>query len=466
MLDISQIATQLQSSEIVIVSAHAFYGHKNQVVKDLINDLTSRFSLITLITSMADRGQLTENQLWHYERYKNLQVISAPWIGEDEWFHKQSQRKALKDDIERLKAALQPKVVWLHQRHGLEWVYLTLGVNCKRVLTVYEAWYVCPKRTRVYFDGTFCEGIKSAEDCVQCIYQSKRLDRQLAHKLIDLLTVMFHQIPFYQSWYSGKNNQPNIILTWLDKLSVNHLVRRRKHVSYSVITATDLLISPTASLMKQIISQFSYRNDTLILEWPVKQNQNTLTRKKQVPRPVYRLTYVGRLSPEKGILTLIKSLYLIQPLSQRHLLLELYGRFSDTAYERKVTQKITNLNHTRGDITISYKQWTDNIFSVLNYADAIVIPSECWDNLPAIALEAKQISNLSIIISNIPGIRESLGLEDQGVFLFSQGNHVSLAHTIEKVLRLTDASPEWERPSKQMDVRDYVQNCLNAMQKP
>ena len=115
---------------------------------------------------------------------------------------------------------------------------------------------------------------------------------------------------------------------------------------------------------------------------------------------------MGRLSYEKGILTLIKAFQL----SPRHKL--------KVAGEGKLRNEIVNYIKRYNISNVTYIGYVDtsktvNIFDDISFT---IIPSECYENNPLIGIES--LSNgVPIIGSNIGGIPE-LAMEGKTGFLF------------------------------------------------
>lgn len=137
--------------------------------------------------------------------------------------------------------------------------------------------------------------------------------------------------------------------------------------------------------------------------------------KRQMEQDANTLLYVGRLSHEKGLNTLLRAacqlpgwtIYIVGsgPLEE-----ELRREISDKA-----------LVHVR----LLGKVPFDQLQQLLQRATFLVVPSECYENLPTVFLEAWSYG-LPVIASRLGGMAEAIQEEING-FLFEPGNAAALA---------------------------------------
>lgn len=127
--------------------------------------------------------------------------------------------------------------------------------------------------------------------------------------------------------------------------------------------------------------------------------------------------YFGRLAPEKGVDTLIKAAV------KTGVKLKLAGT---GPYEQELRQMIP------GDCkTIEFLGFCsgNNLWSLIQQAQAVVLPSQWYENAPISMLEA-YASGKPVIGARIGGIPEMLKHEETGL-LFEAGNVESLAEQIQ-----------------------------------
>jgi glycosyltransferase involved in cell wall biosynthesis len=137
------------------------------------------------------------------------------------------------------------------------------------------------------------------------------------------------------------------------------------------------------------------------------------------------LLYIGRLSREKGVSTLLKAYRSLE----RPIPLVVVGEGPEReALQRDVVNagiQVTFTGYLRGG----------ELNGALNGARGVVIPSECYENAPLSLLEAFAAGK-PVLGARIGGIPEMI---DEGVngFLFEPGNAHELAETIHSFLTLS-----------------------------
>lgn len=138
--------------------------------------------------------------------------------------------------------------------------------------------------------------------------------------------------------------------------------------------------------------------------------------------------YFGRLSKEKGVLTLIKAIEQCQP--KRKLLIIGTG-----PYESELKQYV--LDHHLSDFIkfLGFKVG-DELTKYIEEAKCVVLPSEWYENGPYSAMEAMAKGKI-LIVSNIGGLPE-LVQEGKSGFVFKTGSYFELKAKIEIVFKLSE----------------------------
>lgn len=140
------------------------------------------------------------------------------------------------------------------------------------------------------------------------------------------------------------------------------------------------------------------------------------------------LLYVGRLVPQKGIMTLIDAVSMAE--TQPKLVIVGSGELS-SAIEQKISD-----DGLSGTVSLYGQAWGDTLQDIMAKARAVMVPSEWYDNLPFIVCQANACGK-PVIASRINGIPEYVRDGVNG-FLFSPGNVHELASVIDRVVRLPD----------------------------
>lgn len=164
----------------------------------------------------------------------------------------------------------------------------------------------------------------------------------------------------------------------------------------------------------------------------------SLTQKKEIENKKEKyLLFLGRLSEEKGIMTLIKSLK--------------YGntlpiKIAGTGPLEKNIKEYILANQIKNIEMLGYKQG-EELTKLIQEAYFIIVPSECYENNPMSIIEAYSYG-IPVIGSKIGGIPEIIKEKETG-YTFSMGNSKELAELIKKIENLSD--------------EEYLQLCKNCI---
>jgi glycosyltransferase involved in cell wall biosynthesis len=124
-----------------------------------------------------------------------------------------------------------------------------------------------------------------------------------------------------------------------------------------------------------------------------------------------RLLYAGRLSPEKGIDTLLKSIVLLK---NKNIDVELW--IAGNGYLRNDIEKFINDNHLNGKVKLLGQiPWGEELFNIMRNADILILPSYT-EGLPLVLLDAMSQS-LPVVASKVGGIPEIVENEFSGLLV-------------------------------------------------
>lgn len=151
----------------------------------------------------------------------------------------------------------------------------------------------------------------------------------------------------------------------------------------------------------------------------------TQTKKVENKKEKY-LLFLGRLSEEKGIMTLIKSFK--------------YGislpiKIAGTGPLEKNIKEYISENHINNIELLGYKQG-EELTKLIKEAYFIIVPSECYENNPMSIIEAYSYG-IPVIGSKIGGIPEIIKEKETG-YTFPMGNSKELAKLIKQIESLSD----------------------------
>jgi glycosyltransferase involved in cell wall biosynthesis len=133
------------------------------------------------------------------------------------------------------------------------------------------------------------------------------------------------------------------------------------------------------------------------------------------------ILFVGRLSKEKGILTMLRAI------QDSDILIKIVG----DGPMRGEYEKYANENNIRNVVFEGYKTG-DDLNDLFKNATFLVFPSEWYENAPMTILEAFAYGK-PVIGSNIGGIPEMV-VENETGLLYEPGNHNELREKIEYLL--------------------------------
>ena len=130
------------------------------------------------------------------------------------------------------------------------------------------------------------------------------------------------------------------------------------------------------------------------------------------------LLFIGRLSKEKGVSTLLQA---AQRLPQWTLKIVGQGPMEDNLHREVALRRVSNVQFLG---SVSY----DALQILLQEATFLVVPSECYENFPTVFLEAWAFG-LPVIASRLGGMAEAVQEKLNG-FLFTPGDASALASLI------------------------------------
>lgn len=133
--------------------------------------------------------------------------------------------------------------------------------------------------------------------------------------------------------------------------------------------------------------------------------------------------YFGRLDREKGILTLLKA---FAELKNLKLIILGSGPFE---------KYIKDFNLNSNIIYLGFKSGNELVDLIKN-SEYVIIPSECYENLPMSAVESLSFGK-PIITTGMGGLKELINNNLNG-FQYSNGNYKALMNVIEKAHDISD----------------------------
>jgi len=142
------------------------------------------------------------------------------------------------------------------------------------------------------------------------------------------------------------------------------------------------------------------------------------------------ILFVGRLTRQKGILTLLEAMCQVQ--SGLKLVIVGMGELFETVEGLIQAWSLTD------KVSLLSARWGEAVIDLIRGSAAVIIPSEWYDNLPLILCQANAYGK-PVIASRINGIPEYVEEGSNG-FLFEPGSTAELANQVDALAELSPAA--------------------------
>jgi glycosyltransferase involved in cell wall biosynthesis len=343
--------------------------------------------------------------------------------------------------------SLQPDIVHLHHRHGLWW--LLDSAQRLGIPTVYSSydWGIgCLRTFLVMGDNSLCDGVVEPNKCAQCITTGRGVVGKINEALVEA--------PWGETFVEFLAKTP--LKQELDKRG---LVRQSalKRATTNYARATNVLSKlrhcfTPSHFGKQFFTQLGVQSDRVtVLPW----YHDPMNVKKTVTADQpFTITYLGRVSPEKGVHLICKALEALTNVEP--LVLRITGT-NDLAY---CTALRTKYPDRIGIHEVQWLGWSE-VEALLNSTDVTIIPSIWMDNTPFVMLEALS-HQVPVIGSRIPPIAELIKEGNNG-FLADYRSVESLTDAIRRAIakkvQIRDGSMMFEPV---LSSKDYLAHFVKA----
>ncbi len=190
---------------------------------------------------------------------------------------------------------------------------------------------------------------------------------------------------------------------------------------YKIISISDYLHNNIREYVGNSIPIRTVYNgvDTDLFSQKIDINQkNKIIKKLNLTEDCYKIVYVGRIAPEKGVRELIAAFKTIQEKNFRLILVGscYFGSESASGFEKDI------YNEIKGDKRIIQTGFVEkkDIWKYYNLADIVVLPS-MWDEPLGLTMIEAQLSETPLITTKSGGIIETVD-EKYSVLLERNGN--------------------------------------------
>lgn len=301
----------------------------------------------------------------------------------------------------KLLQSIKPDIVHLQHRHGLWWLLDSaqrLGIPT--VYSNHDWGLACMRTVLVMGDKTLCDGRVAVDKCAQCIVSGRgslgRVNETLVQTHAGQQTVaLLERTPLRQIL-----RQRGI---------VRHSAQQRAAINYAratrLLSKLDRCFTPS-EFGRQFFTQLGVNPDRVsVMPWyhdPV-----NIDKTLQTDQP-FTMTYIGRVSPEKGvhlIFAALESIHDVPPIQLR------VAGTNDSPYCRALQAKYPE--HV-GNHAVQWLGWS-KVEPLFNSTDVTVIPSVWIDNTPLSLIEALSY-RVPVVATRIPPI-EDLVTDGQNAFL-------------------------------------------------
>ncbi len=210
----------------------------------------------------------------------------------------------------------------------------------------------------------------------------------------------------------------------------------RKLYIQSFFNVVDLFISPSNFLRDRYIAWGVPEQKIVFLE------NGQVTAPKLPPRSGEgneihgRLAYFGQITQFKGLDVLLEAIALMSKKERKKIRLDIHGsglEVQEKAFQNKIKKLLKMLNK---QVTIHGPYQPDELPTLMQDIDWIIVPSIWWENSPLVIQEAFKFGR-PIICSDIGGMAEKVTNNINGLH-FRAGKAVSLRDTIIKATNDTN----------------------------
>jgi glycosyltransferase involved in cell wall biosynthesis len=343
-------------------------------------------------------------------------VINPPaqWDGSPNVLNEHDWEAAVTFGV-KLLVHLAPDVVHQHHRHAFWWMLeAAQRAGIKTVYTNYDWGIACLRTVLVMGDGALCNGVVAVEKCAQCIAAGR------------------------SRWY-GRLNETAVrtamgrrIVDWAFRTPLHAELRRRGAVQLPImerVTLNDSRMRMVLSRLDRMVVASDFGRSFFrrlgvpaervsLLRWPHDPSPREMLGVGSRP---FTLTFIGRVSPEKGLHVLLEALARVSTPEPIHL--RVVGA-NDTRYSRELRSAYAT---EAGAHRVEWIGWEPAEPYFLS-SDAVAIPSTCIDNTPLTLMEAMSY-RVPVIGTAIPPIAEVVS-EGVNGYMAEYGSASSFANAI------------------------------------
>jgi glycosyltransferase involved in cell wall biosynthesis len=250
-------------------------------------------------------------------------------------------------------------------------------------------------------------------NAISKILKNEKPDLVITHNLMGIgiraaQAIKKNQIPNHHFLHDIQLLHPSGLIMYGHESKINSLPAKiYQAISRSIIGSPKLIISPSRWLLNEHLIRGFFKNSNHKIKKLDDILQLALSSTKQVENNVNgkklnkKLLFIGQMEQHKGILFLINA---FKDKASAEMTLSIAGDGS------KLDEAKTLANNDKR-ITFFGRLESEALKQLFAESDILIMPSTCYENYPAVILEAKN-AGLKIVASNIGGIPEMIDNQD------------------------------------------------------
>jgi glycosyltransferase involved in cell wall biosynthesis len=281
------------------------------------------------------------------------------------------------------------------------------------VVTLHDFWFICPRITMLHPSGTCCTGPDSAAKCAWCLSTERR-----RYRVPDALT----------GGALGRLMTSRHIGRMLRSItgvsSAAEDVTRRQSVLLSELEQAAVILSQRCFVRDQVAKAGVNASRIKVLRLGVDPIAKT-SRERQAGSIPLRVAFLGQIAPHKGVHVFVDAIRQLDGLSIEA---RIYG---DPSRVPAYTDSLRVRAGGDPRIVFAGPYRHEHIGEVLEWCDAIVVPSVWHETGPLVMLEA-HTSRVPVIASRLGGMAETIEHDVTGL-LFTPGDAPDLARQLRRL---------------------------------
>lgn len=341
----------------------------------------------------------------------------------------------------QLLSVLKPDIVHLQHWHGLWWILESAQrLQISTAYTNHDWGLGCLRTVLVKGDGTLCNSNVGVSQCSRCIWQG----RGIVGKINELLV----QSKFGEGFLSriSKTSIGDFLSKrGMVRMGIRARVQTHMQRCQKILLKLDALFVPSTFARTFFSRLGTPREKVSILPWYYDHLSDCNDTQRSES---FTISYVGRVSPEKGVHLLFEALGALDEIPP--VTLRIVGA-NDSKYSKDLRKSYCD--HA-GKHRVEWIGWTA-VAPIYRTTDVIVIPSVWIDNTPLVLIEA--LSHKVPVIATRVGPMEEMIVDGVTGFLFDYNSPNSLRESIVRAYRMRTTIREGKiRFNKVMTCQEYT----------